>query len=353
MMRLCTKFRDLLTTDKRIAIWGAGKRTQWIYDCLHESGMFEKVSCIIDNNTALQESRFEYKTFSCPIYSLETCLTKSPALSILVGIKFNWDEVFYQVKKYSNADIDLYFYSQLDFEPFPYSFPKMIVGKPQIPKIIHYCWFGNKELPSRLKANVDGWKRLLPDWEIIRWDESNYDINKNEYLRQAQNLLENSWMKAANYARYDVVYNYGGIYLDTDVELLRSIDSWRYNEAFFVFEEWSMINGGNGFGAIKGHPIIKDMMDTYLNKLHFGTCVSIETPLLKKYGLICNNTLQNISGVQIYPSDTVKFYHYTYKLPLSENSFAKHVCSNCAGHAKINDPLYEKLLQDMNEITKE
>ena len=85
-----------------------------------------------------------------------------------------------------------------------------------IPKIIHYCWFGGKELPKEYQNYINGWKKLCPDYEIIEWNETNYDINKNQYAKQAAEA--GKWSFVSDYLGFDVVYEYGGIYLDTDVE---------------------------------------------------------------------------------------------------------------------------------------
>ena len=91
-----------------------------------------------------------------------------------------------------------------------------------IPKKIHYCWFGGNPLPELAIRCIESWKKYCPDYEIIRWDESNYDVTKNKYMYQA---YENKrWGFVPDYARLDIIYNYGGIYLDTDVELLNSLD---------------------------------------------------------------------------------------------------------------------------------
>ena len=89
-----------------------------------------------------------------------------------------------------------------------------------IPKIIHYCWVGGKPKPQSVLYCIESWKRCCPDYEIREWNESNYDFTKNEYMRQAYEAKK--WGFVPDYARLDIVYEYGGIYLDTDVEMLRS-----------------------------------------------------------------------------------------------------------------------------------
>ena len=127
-----------------------------------------------------------------------------------------------------------------------------------IPKIIHYCWFGGNEIPENDKKCIESWKKYCPDYKIIRWDESNYDYKKNSYMREAYEAKK--WGFVPDYARLDIIYNYGGIYLDTDVELLKSLDEILDCEGFFGFESENLVNLGLGFGAVKGNEIIRDMM---------------------------------------------------------------------------------------------
>ena len=134
-----------------------------------------------------------------------------------------------------------------------------------IPKIIHYCWFGKTEIPERFKKYISSWKKLCPDYEIIEWNESNYDVTKNTYMWQAYESKK--WGFVPDYARLDIVYNYGGIYLDTDVEIVKPLDELLQLEAFAGEEACSKyVALGVGFGAEKGNEIIKSMLDCYENR---------------------------------------------------------------------------------------
>ena len=99
-----------------------------------------------------------------------------------------------------------------------------------IPKVIHYCWFGGNPLPDEAKRCIDSWKKYCPDYKIIEWNESNYDVNSNEYMKAAYN--EKKWAFVSDYARVDVVYRYGGIYMDTDVELIKPLDKFLYQSPY-------------------------------------------------------------------------------------------------------------------------
>ena len=139
-----------------------------------------------------------------------------------------------------------------------------------IPKIIHYCWVGGKPKPQSVLYCIESWKRCCPDYEIREWNESNYDFTKNEYMRQAYEAKK--WGFVPDYARLDIIYEYGGIYLDTDVEMLRSPDELLGQDGFMGFENTGdgeyFVNCGHGFGAVPHHEVIRKARDLY-NVLSF------------------------------------------------------------------------------------
>ena len=103
-----------------------------------------------------------------------------------------------------------------------------------IPKKIHYCWFGGNEMPEVVIKCIKSWKEIMPDYEIIRWDESNYDVKKCKFISDA--YAEKKWAFVSDYARLDILYDHGGIYLDTDVEVLKSLNDLLDLDGFCGFE---------------------------------------------------------------------------------------------------------------------
>lgn len=179
-----------------------------------------------------------------------------------------------------------------------------------IPKVIHYCWFGNNELPEKDRKCIESWKEKCPDYQIIEWNETNYDISKNDYMKEAYEAKR--WGFVPDFARLDIIYQNGGIYLDTDVELIRSLDSLLEQEGFMAFEEGDAVNPGLIFGAVPKHSTIKDMMEKVYGDRHFlrkdGTYDTVASPkmateYLLEFGLICNNEIQTVSGLRIYPKE--------------------------------------------------
>ena len=179
-----------------------------------------------------------------------------------------------------------------------------------IPKVIHYCWFGESSLPKLAKKCIKSWKKYCPDYEIIRWDESNYDIGAAPlYVRQAYEAKK--WAFVTDYVRLQLVYNYGGIYLDTDVEIIKPIDSLLSHKAYFGFESDKYVATGLGFGAEQGAPILLDIMEDYENIpfiLEDGTFDTTTCPIRNiraflKRGFIQNGQYQEIDGIALYPKE--------------------------------------------------
>lgn len=133
-----------------------------------------------------------------------------------------------------------------------------------IPKIIHYCWFGRKKKPRLIRKCLRSWKKYCPEYQIVKWNEDSFDLSAAPlFVRQALEAKE--WAFASDYYRLAVVYEHGGIYLDTDVQLIRSLDGLLKDKAFFGFMSDSVrIATGLGFGAEKGSPILAEIMSEYL-----------------------------------------------------------------------------------------
>lgn len=135
-----------------------------------------------------------------------------------------------------------------------------------IPKKIHYCWFGGNEKPQIVKECIDSWKSKCPDYEIIEWNENNFDVNISNYSKEA--FDKKKWAFVSDYARLWIVLNHGGIYLDTDVKLIKSLDEVLNYDLFIASENNKYIATGLGFGAKKGNKYVKKMLDDY-EELHF------------------------------------------------------------------------------------
>lgn len=192
-----------------------------------------------------------------------------------------------------------------------------------IPRIIHYVWFGNNPKGKSVQKCIESWHKYCPEYKIIEWNESNYNIKKNRYMYEAHKAKK--WAFASDYARYDIVYRYGGIYLDTDVELVSSMDELLCNQMFMGFLENRRVNSGLGFGSVKGNPILKEMLQYYDGRsfykkngeMDLRVCNHNETLVLVKHGLVRNGEEQQLDFVHIYPRE--------YLNPVGENPTDKTV----------------------------
>lgn len=185
-----------------------------------------------------------------------------------------------------------------------------------IPKIIHYCWFGGKSLPSSAIKCIASWKKFFPDYEIKEWNESNFDVNMMAFTREA--YASKKYAFVSDVARFYVLYHEGGLYFDTDVEVVAPMDDIIERGAFMGIEvpadegkTLPMVAPGLGLGAEPRLPFYEAVLKHY-EESHFadengnmipGTVVSHNTELLKQMGLQPTNEMQQVAGIWIYPQD--------------------------------------------------
>lgn len=206
-----------------------------------------------------------------------------------------------------------------------------------IPKIIHYCWFGRNPKPKDVLECIASWTTFLPDYEIKEWNEDNYDVNKCQFMREA--YKEKKWAFVSDYCRIDVVNQYGGIYLDTDVEVLKSFDSLLGEKFFCGFEgvepevKYKKVAFGLGFGSEAHHPILEEILDFYErssfdeNKQDLSqiTCPVIQTNALHKFGLVPNGeTQRNNLWVAFSEEYFCPMNYCTHQTKITSNTYSIH-----------------------------
>lgn len=178
-----------------------------------------------------------------------------------------------------------------------------------IPKIIHYCWLGGNPLPEIAVKCIETWKKCCPDYEIREWNESNYDFTKQPYIKGA--LEAKKWGFVPDYARLDIIYQYGGIYLDTDVEVLKSFDELLGLKGFAGMEAVGRVNLGQGFGAEPFNDTIKKMRDRYEKEsfcndeeyLSQHASPFYQTEVLVGLGMVSEDKEQVVGDMHIFPTD--------------------------------------------------
>lgn len=200
-----------------------------------------------------------------------------------------------------------------------------------IPKKIHYFWFGGNEKPKSVQKCINSWKKYCLDYEIIEWNETNFDIHCMSFVEQAYEAKKYAFV--SDVARLMVVYEYGGIYMDTDVEVIKPLDDLLENRAYMSFENDENINTGQGFGAEAGMPFFKEHIDVYKNWNFInddGTynqigCPKVATDLFKTKGIFLDGSEQTVCDIHIYPAEYFNPYDsLTGKLTKTPNTYSIH-----------------------------
>ena len=178
-----------------------------------------------------------------------------------------------------------------------------------IPKIIHYCWFGGKPKPELAEKCIRSWKKFCPDYQIIEWNESNFDVSSAPlYVRQAYEA--GRWAFVTDYVRLLGLLEMGGVYMDTDVEVVKPLDPYLAHEAFAGFEHPQRVQTGL-MACRKDFPLFREFLAHYDTALFYRpdgtqdttTNVEVLTKLCMDRGLVCNDTFQVVDGLAIYPRE--------------------------------------------------
>ena len=202
-----------------------------------------------------------------------------------------------------------------------------------IPKVIHYCWFGRNPKPKSVLDCMASWRKYCPDYEIKEWNGDNFPINDNLYCKQAYE--HKKWAFATDYARLVIIYENGGIYLDTDVELIRPIDDLLKHKFYIGRQHGFEINTGSGFGAEKGHPVLKKMIEDYEGipfikedgTMDLLTCPKRNSRWLFENGMKNDDSYQEIHDVAIYPIEYFSpLDSWSGRMWSSEKTYSIHHC---------------------------
>lgn len=191
-----------------------------------------------------------------------------------------------------------------------------------IPKVIHYCWFGGNPKPELAMKCIESWKKYCPDYEIVEWNEDNFDINSVLYVKQAYEAKKYAFV--TDYVRLYAMYTVGGIYMDTDVMVLRNLNPYLVHEAFSGFENMKQIPTGI-MASVKGQKAVGELLTYYDTAEFFNgdgtynmiTNVEIITSMMTPKGFLPNGEFQIVDGFAFYP----------------QNIF-------CPDHKKLSDPVY-------------
>lgn len=207
-----------------------------------------------------------------------------------------------------------------------------------VPKLIHYCWFGGSPLGPDERECIDSWRKYLPGYEIVRWDESNFDVHCCPYVSQAYDAKK--WAFVSDYARFAILYKHGGLYFDTDVEVIRPMDDIIEKGPFMGFETDAIGSGssgtvapGLGISARPGLGLYELILASYEadefvkadGTFNLTTVVVRTTEILRSCGLKEVPGIQEVSGVTVYPSEYFNPKDpYTGEIRITKNTRSIH-----------------------------
>ncbi|MCM1182620.1 MAG: hypothetical protein NC337_04510 [Roseburia sp.] len=293
--------------NKKLYCFGAGKRLQAFASEYSEV----VVEGIIDNYCHVGKKSVFMNGKTVPVISAEEFAKRCDGNSVVVITCAAIEELLEQLDSIRECDgMDCYvdFLIALQTEHTEIHIEKKPT-RPVIPQKIHYCWFGGREIPIEYRNYMKSWGKYCPDYEIIRWDESNYDVHKNRYVHEAYE--QKMWAFVSDYARVDILYHEGGIYFDTDVEVIAPFDDMLVWDLFCGFERTNYIAWGLGVGAVQGHMILKDILEVYERmpfvwedgSLNMKTCPVIQSEVMEKYGFERSGQFQVKNNVAVFPME--------------------------------------------------
>lgn len=298
---------------KRIACFGAGAGLQ-IFDKMLESVGYGLIWKVVDNDSNKQGKFLDLAFGKYEVVSPNQIMDTDCVVVTCIA----YSEIKHQIQHMPfQKDVTVCCYKSI-LEKFMVdgirlrSWEFRVSKQSLIPKVIHYCWFGKSEIPAQYRRWMESWEKHCPGYDIVRWDETNYDVRKNRYMKDA--YQSGNYGFVSDYARLDIVYEHGGIYLDVDVELIKPLDDFLYEKGFAAFH-YNRVSTGLGFGAIRHLPIIQKLRDDYERQryIHFSTneerrekkmriCPDIQTDFLMGLGLVPNGFIfQEVEELRIYP----------------------------------------------------
>lgn len=327
LRNVCYKDFVKETKGKGIICVGAGKLFRDM-TVLWDGEVIDRISMVVDNDIYDTAINVKGRRFwISPVNKIQE--KKNERICVLITSMY-CDSLYKQLNELlTETDIDCYVYTIMSMKVLEKDWVQE-KNNLIIPPIIHYFWFGENKIPEQNQKCIDSWKKYCPNYEIIKWSENNYDVSKCKYMKQAYESKK--WGFVPDFARLDVLYEFGGIYLDTDVELIKSIDDLLYEKAFVGFQRNYYINLGLGFGCEKNMDIFAELRDDYYQyefiqngKLNLLASPYYQTMVLKRHGLKNDNTYQKVGDITIFPTDFFDPMGYpSGKIKLTNNTHSIH-----------------------------
>jgi hypothetical protein len=325
--------KDILDNKKNIVMFGAGVIGQITTpEILKEYDVFQFIDCYIDNDERKWNSVIQINDQLLSINAPDYLAGCSENTVILVNIS-RYAEVLEQIEKMECTKNMLCYIMPMmcihNLCKTKSDGNAILLNKAVIPKKIHYMWLGRKKIPYTLERCIESWRKYCSDYEIIEWNEDNYDLTRHLYMTQAYENVAYGFVP--DYARIDILYQEGGIYMDTDVELIKNIDDMLYQEAFCGVEKWQVVNFGGCSGAVRGHPMLQKFLSMRKNirfidskgNLNKNTCGFYDTQVILDEGYIMNGKTQYVNGINVYAYD----YFHPYDYMSGESNITTHTYS--------------------------
>lgn len=316
----CT-YTDFVTEvkagEKQIICFGAGMVATSIEHIFQKAGISECICCFIDSNPQKHGAYINISGRNVVIQAVASLLAMDLTDKLLLITCEAFESVISTLEKHEKLrDLKCYPFTAINrsyikeviaTDSFCTTGYKKLQKIHLIPKTIHYCWFGGGVMSAFMQTCIASWRQYNPDYEIICWNEDNYDVYQTSYMRQAYQNKKFAFV--SDYARLDILYRYGGIYLDTDVEVVRCLDDLLYTQAFIAYCEWPMVTSGVS-GSVQGHGLIRLMRDNPRSTMDFinqdgsynlTTNSVYESAVLDKYGFQKDFIYQSIENMALYP----------------------------------------------------
>ena len=322
-----------IVKDSSFVCFGASKMPQELCEWYTEFEFQKKIRFIADNDKTKWHTDKEIQGYNIPVISPAEFVENTNENEVILITSRYYYDIIEQLQSIKKLERNVcYVFPLMELEHSRFEVTKR-TSQMIIPKKIHYCWFGGGAKPKLNQACIDSWKKYCPDYEIIEWNPQNCDMEINSYVSEAYHKCK-QWGAVSDYFSVKILYEHGGIYLDTDVQLLKNIDIFLCNLAFASFDSTNgMINFGSGAGTVPGNMLFKEIQNEY-EDLHFlnpdgsrndAANYIYQTRIIRKYGLRLDNSKQYLDNISIYPSECFCPYDLrSGKTNMTSNTYGIH-----------------------------
>ncbi len=323
-----------LSEKRKIIAYGAGMVAHHIQDVLCRTGIDGNILFFADRDDSKAGTFIKSENREYEVRSIKELYKDIYADSVLMITCENSERVFRQLEQDKCIKVrDVVLYEDINRRLMRKAVTEDVkqIKKQEtapyiIPPMIHYCWFGENDIPEWQQEYMEEWKKKYPEYEFCLWNESNYDISCCRYVKEAYEAGKYAFV--SDYVRMDVVYRYGGIYLDTDVKPAGDINFLRKYKAFFGYGKWPSVASGTGFGGVKGCGIIREMRDNPRGRSGFvpgRTNIYYEAPVMKDRGFVMDFSTQIKDDICLLSPKYFPPVNYLEEYEMPEEAVALHM----------------------------